>query len=51
MNPTEKDKSILVVAANGKFILYKPRWLSISLAGFLVWSALIAAAKQVWQWF
>lgn len=46
----EEDKSILAIGANGKFIVRKPRWLIVSLAGFLFWSALIAAAKQVWQW-
>ena len=43
----EKDDSILAAGIGGRFIINKPRWLLVSLLGFLFWSAVIASVRQV----
>jgi len=42
-----KDKSILAIGLKERWIIYSPRWLVVSLAGFLFWSAVIAAIRQI----
>lgn len=42
-----EDKNILALGLGGRWIIYRPYWITISLAGFLFWSAVIAAVRQV----
>lgn len=42
-----KDKSILALGSSDRWIINRPRWITVSLAGFLFWSAIIAAVRQL----
>ena len=44
----EKEEKYLAIGFRDQWVIYAPRWLAISLAGFLFWSAIIAAARQLW---
>lgn len=44
----EKDKSILAIGDRGRWVVYWPGAVFGSLAGFLFWSSIIAAGKQLW---
>lgn len=44
---SEKDKSILAAGAGGRWVVFMPRMILASVAGFLFWSGVIAAVRQV----
>lgn len=44
----EKEPNIIACGVGARWLIVAPRLFVGSLLGFLFWSAVIAAAKQVW---